>query len=129
MATGCSTCSPVPGRFAAASSNRARTTSGPISDGRTSKAAIFGCLRGLRLQLQRVDRRVDARLGLGAREAGGNRVAEAEGDGAGAFDETAARRDAGAVERDGNDRQIERAIEAGEAGAQRRLFAGGDAGA
>jgi len=72
---------------------------------------------------------VDPRLRFLAGEAGGNGLAEAQGHHAGALDEASPRPDFTAVERDRDDRQVERPVEAGEAGLERRPLAGGDPGA
>ena len=67
--------------------------------------------------------RVDRGLDLVALQAGRDRLAEAEGDDSRPLDEALARPQPAAVERDRHDRQLQRAIEAGEARLERRLLA------
>src|SRR4051812_43019903 len=83
----------------------------------------------LRPGLERIDRLVHPCLRFLAGEAGRDGVAEAEGDGAGLLAEQGAAPEAAAVDGEGDDRQAERAVEAGEAWLERGRLAVGHAGA
>src|SRR4051794_14238197 len=77
--------------------------------------------------LELVDGGVHPRLDLEARQAGLYGREEAHGDDAGTLDELAARPEPAGIHRNRHDRQLQRTVEAGKAGLERRCLAGGDA--